>query len=66
MYEKTMTSASPPDPAVEVDILRAHLNEAEAALAAIRFGRIETLAASDTGLEKVFALRGAEQTYRMT
>jgi len=60
-----MTSASPPDPAVEVDISHAHLNEAEAALPAIRSGRIETLAASDTGLEKVFALRGAEQTYRM-
>lgn len=63
--KKTMTSARPPDPAVEVDILHVHLNEAEAALPAMRSGRIETLAASDTGLEKVFALRGAEQIYRM-
>src|SRR5690242_10978520 len=49
----------------EVDELRRRLAEAEETLRAIRAGEVDALVVSSVKGEQVFALRGAEQPYRL-
>ncbi len=60
-----MKPKTPEQLLIELEELRARLDEAEETLRAIRSGEVDALVVSGVGGEQVFTLKGAEQSYRM-
>jgi PAS domain-containing protein len=60
-----MTGGSDADLRTENEDLRARLDEAEDTLRAIRSGEVDSLVVMGDGGEQVFALKGADQAYRI-
>ncbi len=60
-----MTGGSDADLRTENEDLRARLDEAEDTLRAIRSGEADSLVVMGDGGEQIFALRGADQAYRI-
>ena len=60
-----MKPKTPEQLLIELEELRARLDEAEETLLAIRSGEVDALVVPGVGGEQVFTLKGADQSYRM-